>query len=91
MTVVLERIRNHGDDIHHSGGHWWWWLIALAVLALLVVAILALLTYRPATSERPRTSPEPPRGSAEQILADRFARGEIDADEYRQRRDALRQ
>ena len=27
---------------------------------------------------------------AERILAERFARGEIDADEYRQRRDLLR-
>ena len=29
-------------------------------------------------------------GDAERILAERFARGEIDADEYKQRRDLLR-
>jgi putative membrane protein len=34
--------------------------------------------------------PAAPSG-AEEVLAQRFARGEIDEDEYRHRRDALRE
>jgi putative membrane protein len=37
----------------------------------------------------PVPPPAPP--TPEQALADRFARGEIDADEYHQRLDTLRQ
>jgi putative membrane protein len=36
------------------------------------------------------TAPSPGVAGAEQILADRFARGEIDEAEFRARRDALR-
>jgi putative membrane protein len=49
------------------------------------VLIGAVATRDPRPS-RPRR--KPPR--AEQVLAERFARGEIDADEYRQRLDILR-
>ena len=36
-------------------------------------------------------APPPPPPTAEEVLAGRFARGEIDAEEYRQRLDTLRQ
>jgi putative membrane protein len=90
MAGVLARTFVRGHAHHFGSGRWWWWLIALAVLVLLIWTIVALLTYRPATSEGRRTSPEPSRSSAEYVLADRLARGEIDADEYRRRRDTLR-
>ena len=43
----------------------------------------------PSDAERPIIPPMR-ASTAEQILAERLARGEIDAEEYRQRRDALR-
>jgi putative membrane protein len=72
-----------GDGDHMNGG-WWWvmeigWLIFLAVVVVLGVLLVRHLTSRPARGS-----------SAEDILAERFARGEIDEDEYRQRRSALR-
>ncbi len=91
MAVVFARMMDRGDVHGFGGGHWWWWLIAFGVLVLLIVTVVALLTYRPATSQRPRRSLRSPRCLAEQVLADRLARGEIDAEEYRQRRDALRE
>jgi putative membrane protein len=90
MTVVLAQMRDRGDDMHHAGGHWWWWVVALVILVLLVVAVVALFRRQPAAEESPRTS-VPSRSPAEALLAERLARGEIDADEYRRRRDALRE
>lgn len=59
-------------------------VIMLLFLVLLVIAaVLAVQGYR--------RRPEPPRDdSAEQLLAERFARGELDADEYQRRRALLR-
>jgi putative membrane protein len=88
MAIVLAQLRDHGD-MGGGGGHWWWWLIALALLVALVVVVVWLVTRSgpPAAS----VAPQPPRGSAENVLADRFARGEIDEANYRRRRDALRE
>ena len=90
MGVLLAERMNRGD-MHDGGGGHWWWLIGLIVLVLLVAAFVALFTRRHGASEPPRVSHESQRSSAEQVLADRLARGEIDPDEYRQRRDALRE
>jgi putative membrane protein len=59
--------------------------------SLLVLAIAAAVRYL-GRDRRERSSPaRPAPPTAEQVLAERFARGEIDADEYRQRLDTLRQ
>lgn len=70
-------------------GNWSWgaWLLMtlgmVAFWGLVIWAIVSLVRSGPSapTAERP---------SAEQILAERFARGEIDGDEYHRRLDALR-
>jgi putative membrane protein len=72
------------DGNDHMDGGWWWvmgigWLIFLAVVVVLAVLLLRHVTTGPARSS-----------SAGDILAERFARGEIDEDEYRRRRSALR-
>ena len=77
-TQVCE---NCGD---HMGRGWWWvmgigWLVFLALIV--VLAIVVARHYRPAGGTR---------RAAHDTLDDRFARGEIDEDEYRSRRDALR-
>ncbi|MFJ5120178.1 SHOCT domain-containing protein [Kitasatospora sp. NPDC088548] len=75
-------------------------VVGLLVLAVLVMAAIALFRY---VSRSLRPAPQGPAaaGSAgapgraatptpEQLLAERFARGEIDAEEYRHRLDVLR-
>jgi putative membrane protein len=52
----------------------------------LIGLVWYLVTHAPKGGDRSAPSPSSP----EQILDERFARGEIDADEYRTRRDALR-
>jgi putative membrane protein len=74
-----------GDD--HMGGGWWWvmgigWLLFLAFFGFLTFLLVRHFTDSDRDGQR--------RSSAEDVLADRLARGEIDEDEYRRRRDALR-
>jgi putative membrane protein len=71
------------DDGHMDDG-WWWvmgvgWLVLLAALVVLAVVLVRHFT------QGTRSAP-----GAEDVLAERFARGEIDEEEYRQRRDILR-
>jgi putative membrane protein len=77
------------------GGHMTGWGYALGITgmvlfwAVLVLAVALAVRY---LGQNRQTSSLPSRPhTPEQVLAQRFARGEIDADEYRQRLDTLRQ
>jgi putative membrane protein len=68
------------------GGDWSWgaWLImSLMMLAFWALVIWALVLVA-------RNSGTGRRDGAEDALADRFARGEIDENEYRRRREVIR-
>jgi putative membrane protein len=89
MVAVLAQMMGR-DDWHDGGGHWWAWLIGLGVLALLVVLVIwavARITQPHVTAGPPAR----PRPSADDVLAERLARGEISTDEYRERLAALRE
>jgi putative membrane protein len=59
--------------------------LLLVFVALVVVGIILLVRFTN------RTSASPPRaGGPLLILEERFARGEIDEDEFKQRREILR-
>ncbi len=87
MTIAQVVADTSGFD-HMSGFGWgmmgFGWIVGLVVVGVLVWAIVQ------ATPRRVDAAPASATRSAETILADRFARGEIDADEYRRRLDALR-
>ncbi len=76
------------------GGHRGWLRLAI-FLVILVGAILLtwwLARRRPTTAAAPgapAAAPPSPTASAESILAERLARGEISPDDYRAARDAL--
>ena len=74
-----------------GGGHWWGWVIGAAVLAV-VVALIVWVVGRVVGTHAAAGSSMPTRGrdSAEDVLAQRFARGEIDAAEYHERLATLR-
>ena len=66
-------------------------LIAVAVgLAVLGIARFASAPLRPPVEPPAGAAPRRDPADAEQILAARMARGEIDTEEYRTRLDALR-
>ena len=67
---------------------WWTWLLMilgmLGFWGLLIALVVALL-------RRPDPSDQRKYVSAEKVLAERFARGELDADQYRERLRVLRE
>lgn len=75
---------------HHGMSGWDWFAMSIgsvllwAVLLTFAVLLIRDLTH---TSQRPHTVAAP---SPEQVLADRFARGEIDEEDYRNRLAVLR-
>lgn len=79
--------------MHWDGGMGWVALSSLVFMLVLIGGVVALivaaLRWSPPSSSR-GGAPEPPRIDPEQILAERFARGEIDEDEYIRRRNTLR-
>ena len=75
-------------DGGHVGHPILWILVAGIVIALIVAAVVALVRHYSAPPAQSAMPAAP--SSAEEVLAQRFARGEIDEDEYRHRRDALR-
>lgn len=77
----------HGDGFGHMDGFGWGmmgmgWVIMLVIVGLIVWAVVQ------ATSSSSKRDNDP-TASAQRILADRFARGEIDDEEYRRRSDEL--
>ena len=65
-------------------GWWmgWWWIFWIA----LIVVVLWLVFY---AASRPRNGREA-RRTPEEILRERYARGEIDSEEYQRRLEILR-
>ena len=72
---------------------WGWLLMTLGMLSFWVlVAVLALaLLRRPGQPDRQPQRDQQPRPGAEEILAQRLARGELNPDEYRQRLQILQE
>lgn len=68
-------------------------LVLLLVLFLAALAVLAFALYRGTsnTMHQQRGASQQERlSTAERVLAERYARGEIDDEEFRRRRDVLR-
>jgi putative membrane protein len=55
-----------------------------------IFGIVALFRYLGRGSQQPPAQPPPSAQTPERLLAERFARGEIDEDEYQRRLAALR-
>lgn len=83
MTPMIVSLgADPGPWSDHHGGGWWpifpfLWLLVLAGIVALVIWLV-------------RRSGSGPASSAETQLAERFARGEIDEQEYQQRLEVLR-
>ena len=72
-----------------GGVHWWGWLIGLVVMvAFWAVVVWAIWYFVSSLLRRPPRHEEP--ASAQRILDERLARGEIDAEEYRRLQGVLR-
>lgn len=79
----------HMDDWDHMGDHmsgWGWgmmglfWLFSVLIVALVVWAVWALVRHGSGRSTR---------SGAVAVLEERFARGDLSPEEYRERREVL--
>lgn len=87
----------------YDGGWGWggWFVTAVFMVvfwALVIAGFIALVRYLTGTPHHRRSGPPPATGEpgresrrAEDLLAERFARGEIDGDEYKRRLTLLRE
>ncbi|MGO9155016.1 SHOCT domain-containing protein [Mycobacterium sp.] len=77
-----------------NGGYGWGWgwiitaVVVIGLFALLITAIVVAVRLTVAGRHGGAGSPQQMRG-AENKLAERFARGDIDEDDYRRRMAAL--
>ncbi len=78
-------------DWYDDGMGWGGWvLMSMVMVAFWAVLIVTVVMIVRSVSGDRRPSGQAPRHGAQDILDERFARGEIDADEYNARRAALR-
>ncbi|GHE68920.1 hypothetical protein GCM10014715_23400 [Streptomyces spiralis] len=78
----------------HGAPGWGWFAMSLGMLlfwVLLIVVVVLLFRALNRGTGQSRAQGGTGRPVPEQLLAERFARGEIDEDEYRRRLDVLRQ
>lgn len=75
----------YGND---GSGGWWWMMIPMMLVFVVVVGVAVWAVLN---ANRSHTQGGPRSPSPEEVLAHRFARGEIDTAEYHERLEALRQ
>lgn len=84
MLINSAIVVAHGPGWNQSGpwGGEWWWLWRLTTLLIFVLVIALTVSW-----VRRATSRSQPSGfdRAREILAERYARGEIDTEEYHDR------
>ncbi|MEU2555356.1 SHOCT domain-containing protein [Streptomyces sp. NPDC014684] len=87
----------------YDGGWGWggWFVMTVSMVlfwAVLIAGLIALVRHLAGTRRHQQPGPPPPPGGggwqgwgAENVLAERFARGEIDEEEYKRRLALLRE
>ena len=97
VRVSPETRSNRQEVVPMMNGYamsgWGWLLMTLGILgfwALVAVLALALLRHPGPPNQQPQPGQQP-RPGAEEILAERLARGELHPEEYRQRLQTLQE
>jgi putative membrane protein len=83
--AVVAQTQRWGD--HMMGGWGWMWVAGLLWMLLLVALVVGLVW---ALARGGGSARQEPTSRAREILHERYARGEISTEEYRERLDALR-
>ncbi len=86
MFALIGMLADAGDGWDHMNG-WgggWMWLWGLGMMALFVVLLVWLIRASSAGTT-PRNPERNATDRAREILAERYARGELSTEEYRER------
>ena len=88
----------YGGGYHYGpgmmyGGGWgggiFGWLMMLLVVVLVVALVVGALRWLFGAGHRPASAVPAPRKAALEILEERYARGEIDKEEFEEKRSVL--
>ncbi|MFE2870965.1 SHOCT domain-containing protein [Embleya sp. NPDC059259] len=85
-ALVTAPARHVGHMYEDDGWNWVWGSVTMLLLIAVIVAVVWLLVRGAPHS---RGTSEPTDSSATEMLAQRYARGEIDTEEYRERLSVL--
>jgi putative membrane protein len=86
-SMLIAVAQTRGWDGHMMWGWGWMWLFGLLFVLLVVGGVIAAVWLGVRGGARPQ---QDPTVRAREILNERYARGEIATEEYRERLDALR-
>ena len=93
MTSVIAAVLadTHGWDGHMGWGGGWWMLLwgTLMMAGLVVLVVWLIRTTAGGDTGAHGSGSDDPLASARRILAERYARGELSSEEYRERLDHL--
>lgn len=81
---LLAQPEHHEYWNGYGGGGPWWGIAWFALLIVVATGVIVVASYRARRRGAPATA------SARSILADRFARGEIDEEEFAKRMTTLK-
>jgi putative membrane protein len=85
LATVATFVADRYEMMDGGSGWMWFWGGLMLLLAVVVIGAVVWAVARTA----PRTAPQP-HDRAREILAERFARGEITSEEYQERAQHLR-
>lgn len=87
LTEFIAQQSNDWDHMNGWGGGWMW-LWGVAMMAGFV-ALIVWLARASSGASGPNVPPRDPTDRAKEILAERFAKGELTTEEYRERVSSL--
>ncbi|MDH4280576.1 MAG: SHOCT domain-containing protein, partial [Acidimicrobiia bacterium] len=85
-------LADRGSDFGHMGwgdGAWWMMFVWGPVLTVALIALVVWAVRSSSVSGRSPVAESDPLSGARRILAERYARGELDSEEYRERVERL--
>lgn len=92
MAFVVYLLADGGSDFGHMGwgdGAWWMMLFWGPVLVIALIAVVIWAIRSSPRRDGPASGEGDPLDGARRILAERYARGELDSEEYRERMEQL--
>ena len=85
LALVLADAGDNGWGHMNGWGGGWMWLWGVAMMVLFALVIVWVLR----STDNPRGPGRDPADRARDILAERYARGDLSTEEYRERRSEL--